>query len=147
MKKNKFRVLGVMSGTSLDGIDLALIDFWIDPWKFNLVKTVTIPYSDQWIKILNNIYSQGTNKINEVDNKYTVFLGGIIRDFIINNQMLIMDLVFALYSVYDFSFFMLRGSSPKGQDHLIDEDFDLLTGQSGYESKPDKKQDKSDHAA
>ena len=93
MKKNKFRVLGVMSGTSLDGIDLALIDFWIDPWKFNLVKTVTIPYSDQWIKILNNIYSQGTNKINEVDNKYTVFLGGIIRDFIINNQIKDIDFV------------------------------------------------------
>jgi len=64
-----------------------------------------------------------------------------------NNQMLIMDLVFALYSVYDFSFFMLRGSSPKGQDHLIDEDFDLLAGQSEYQSKPENKQDKSDHAA
>jgi anhydro-N-acetylmuramic acid kinase len=93
VKKNRFRVLGVMSGTSLDGIDLALIDFWIDPWKFNLVKTATIPYPDQWIKILTNIYYQGIKKIHEVDNSYTVFLGDIVRDFINKNQIKDIDFV------------------------------------------------------
>lgn len=61
--------------------------------------------------------------------------------FSYSNQMLLIDLVFAVYAVYDFSFFMFRGpASPSSKAKgLITEDFDLL----GHESKYQKKQDKS----
>lgn len=92
-KKKKYRVLGVMSGTSLDGIDLALMDFNIKSWKFKLLKTRTIPYPKRWIKTLTNIYKQDMEKIHEIDVKYTFFLGNIIKDFIIENNIENIDFV------------------------------------------------------
>ena len=45
----KYRVLGVMSGTSLDGIDLGIFTFKaVDNWKFIFNKTQTIKYSNSW---------------------------------------------------------------------------------------------------
>ena len=92
-KKNRFRVLGVMSGTSLDGVDLALIDFSIKSWKFKLLKTVTMPYPEKWFKALTKIYNQDIKKIREIDNSYTIFLGKIIKDFIDDNQFKDIDFV------------------------------------------------------
>ncbi len=76
-----------MSGTSLDGIDLALIDFNIESWKFKLLKTSTIPYPEKWIKTLTKIYNQDIKIIHEIDNSYTLFLSKIINDFIIENRI------------------------------------------------------------
>ncbi len=46
--KGKTRVIGVMSGSSLDGIDLALCSFTPDGsgWSFTLEKAQTVPYDD-----------------------------------------------------------------------------------------------------
>ena len=43
--KMKYRSLGVMSGTSLDGIDLAICTLIKDPfWQFKINKAETIKY-------------------------------------------------------------------------------------------------------
>ena len=64
--------------------------------------------------------------------------------FSYSNQMLLIDLVFAVYAVYDFSFFMLRGpKAPSRAKGLISEDFDLLGHESKYQTKSQKKQDQS----
>ena len=64
--------------------------------------------------------------------------------FTYNYQMLILDLVFGLYAMYDFSFFMLRGSgaSSKQQKGLSDEEFDLLADEMSYQDKSQKNQKK-----
>ena len=54
-QKDKFRVLGVMSGTSLDGVDLVLVDFVNKTWKFKILKCCTINYSNKWVRILNDL--------------------------------------------------------------------------------------------
>ena len=53
MNKNvKYRVLGVMSGTSLDGIDLAICTFTkTKNWEFKL-KNQTLKYSKYWKETL-----------------------------------------------------------------------------------------------
>ena len=51
MKKNvKYRVLGIMSGTSIDGIDLAITTFFKKnkSWHYNVEKCKTIEYSKYW---------------------------------------------------------------------------------------------------
>ncbi len=47
--KNQFKVIGVMSGTSLDGLDIAAVEFVRenDAWKFQIKKAATVNYSNE----------------------------------------------------------------------------------------------------
>ncbi len=51
---DKIRVIGVMSGTSLDGLDIVLCDFHPkdDGWDFKIKKTHGLEYNDYWRKAL-----------------------------------------------------------------------------------------------
>ena len=46
MEKSVYNVIGVMSGTSLDGIDLAYISFEKkEHWTFHIIEAETYSYS------------------------------------------------------------------------------------------------------
>jgi len=47
MKKNNYNVIGVMSRTSLDGVDLAPIKFHLNNnfWTFKIIKSEIIGYN------------------------------------------------------------------------------------------------------
>ena len=44
-----------MSGSSLDGVDLAYCEFQFDGtnWKYNLIKAETIEYDNYWLRNLS----------------------------------------------------------------------------------------------
>ena len=46
MKARKYNVIGVMSGTSCDGLDLALCSFWYSnkKWNYKLIDSKGINY-------------------------------------------------------------------------------------------------------
>lgn len=45
----KYSALGVMSGTSLDGLDLAFCEFWYNrQWNFKIIAAETISYTKDW---------------------------------------------------------------------------------------------------
>ena len=49
MIKSSYNIIGVMSGTSLDGIDLAHITFEIgSKWTFKIHSAETISYTQSW---------------------------------------------------------------------------------------------------
>ena len=60
-------ILGIMSGTSLDGLDLAICSFWEggDKWIYRMHAAETIPYTDAWKSLLQSApYMSGIELLN-----------------------------------------------------------------------------------
>ncbi len=95
MIHNQYNVIGVMSGTSLDGVDLAYITFNYkeNHWTFDIIVAETIPYSNQWVTSLKEAIHSNREEIEEIDKEYTIFLGEIINHFIQKNNIHHLDLV------------------------------------------------------
>ncbi|HEY4628527.1 MAG TPA: anhydro-N-acetylmuramic acid kinase [Flavobacterium sp.] len=84
MKAENYNVIGVMSGTSLDGIDLAHIQFRIkdNKWSFEIIESETIGYSLDWVNSLKVAVNFSINELDDLNKKYTQLLATIISDFI-----------------------------------------------------------------
>ncbi|MFO7719438.1 MAG: anhydro-N-acetylmuramic acid kinase [Gillisia sp.] len=94
MKKNEYKVLGVMSGTSLDGIDLAYLEFNKQQhWEFQIIKAETIPYSSEWRKKLAQAINFNIEELKALDENYTSYLAEIISEFIKKHEIIALDAV------------------------------------------------------
>lgn len=95
MKKNNYNVIGVMSGTSLDGVDLAHIKFNLDnkKWTFEIVDSETIGYSKDWINHLKSAVDYSEIELNKLNTEYTNLLASIISAFIAKYKIEKLDAV------------------------------------------------------
>jgi anhydro-N-acetylmuramic acid kinase len=94
MLRNEYFVIGVMSGTSLDGIDLAYVRFTFnEQWQFKILEAQTIPYPQEWNNILKNLSKDSIEKIMEIDSGYTNYLGSVINQFISTFNISRLDLI------------------------------------------------------
>ena len=84
-----------MSGTSLDGVDLAHIYFEIknDKWIYKIVECDTISYTNEIIAKLKNGIHYSETELSELNVEYTNLLGNIISEFITQNNILNLDAV------------------------------------------------------
>ncbi len=84
MKKNNYDVIGLMSGTSLDGVDLAHIEFrLIDAkWTFEILESETIGYSQSWLSHLKAAVDYSETELEKLNQEYTKLLATIISTFI-----------------------------------------------------------------
>jgi anhydro-N-acetylmuramic acid kinase len=95
MNKENYHVIGVMSGTSLDGVDLAEIKFQIknNKWSFNILKSETIAYAPEWVQKLKEAVNYSDSELKELNENYTDLLGKIIKSFIDKNKIIDLDAV------------------------------------------------------
>ena len=95
MIKQFYNVIGVMSGTSLDGVDLAHIHFTIDSgkWKFEIIESKTIAYSKVWLEKLKKAIHFSQSELKQLNEDYTKLLAEIINNFIANHQISDLDAV------------------------------------------------------
>lgn len=84
-----------MSGTSLDGIDLAEVNFELSngKWTFQIVNAETIPYSKFWKKGLREAIHYSKEKLEKLDFKYTEKLSEVINAFIKKHQISQLDAI------------------------------------------------------
>lgn len=77
-----FLSIGVMSGTSLDGLDLVACRFVAgEIWKFEIVKAATIPYSHKWVNKLAGAAELSAFEFALLNNEYGKFIGKHVADF------------------------------------------------------------------
>ena len=78
-----YNVIGVMSGTSLDGLDIVYVKFTQnESWSFKIINSKTYKYEDSIADILNDISKKSLEEIKEIDVVYTKKLAKIINGFI-----------------------------------------------------------------
>lgn len=95
MHKQTYNVIGVMSGTSLDGIDLAHIHFSITDgkWNFEILEAETVPYDDIWVKTLKAAVDFSEWELKKLNEDYTVLLAKVIENFIEKHKLQNLDAV------------------------------------------------------
>ncbi|MCB0465372.1 MAG: anhydro-N-acetylmuramic acid kinase [Aequorivita sp.] len=95
MESDKYHIIGVMSGTSLDGIDLAEIYFtyFEKKWNFEILAAQTVPYSSFWSGELREAINFSKEQLERLDFKYTEKLSEEILKFIKKHNILEIDAV------------------------------------------------------
>lgn len=75
-------VIGLMSGTSLDGIDLCYVNFKLEnTWSFKIKNTQTIPYPRKWANALKIASNFSVQKLKSFDLEYTDFISKCVQKF------------------------------------------------------------------
>lgn len=78
-----YRVLGVMSGTSLDGVDLAVCTFQFSGTHvdFAVEQATTLDYPAHWKRWLATAHDLESDELQQLDQQYTRYLAATINNF------------------------------------------------------------------
>ena len=89
MKNTSYHVIGLMSGTSLDGVDLAYCVFTYEKqnWIYKILNTTTFSYSTEWEQLLLRAMQLSGAELTTTDRVYGRFLGELVKKFITENNL------------------------------------------------------------
>lgn len=84
-----------MSGTSLDGVDIAhvILNYNEDKWRYKINRATTVPYTDEWVERLKKGVNLNKEGLKKLDDDYTLLLASIIKKFITDNRVDDLDAV------------------------------------------------------
>lgn len=86
--------IGLMSGTSLDGLDICYTNFQKkESWQFEIIIAETIPYSQEWKNKLQNSVHLSAEDLLALDKEYGFFVGEKVQEFIEKNKITEIDLI------------------------------------------------------
>lgn len=85
----EYRVIGLMSGTSLDGLDIAYCYFseQDNQWTYHIEHAECIPYSNQWHLRLQKLMFQDAITYLQTHVQFGHLLGTLVNNFIVQHEL------------------------------------------------------------
>ncbi len=94
MHSNETYAIGLMSGTSLDGLDLVYVKFtYGDSYQFEIRSQETIKYSNEWRDKLKHGIHLDDENLEVIDGEYGAYLAVQVNDFIRKNNIQKVDFI------------------------------------------------------
>lgn len=86
---NNYKVIGMMSGSSMDGIDLALCNITRteNGYSYTIEQTKTVDYPDRWRVRLSQLRKADAMAYVKTDVFYGHYIGQLINEFIEENKL------------------------------------------------------------
>ncbi len=84
MSKNACTCIGLMSGTSLDGLDIVYCRFWLDglKWEYEILKTTCFEYPEDLFLKLKKAKGLPGEALIRLDTDYGKWIAGVVNSFI-----------------------------------------------------------------
>ena len=88
MQGKSIKILGLMSGTSLDGLDMALCEFEQanQALSFKLLVSETVLYEPVWKERLQNAFEASAEQYFKLHSLYGEFIAEKVNAFLENNN-------------------------------------------------------------
>ncbi|MFT4696496.1 MAG: anhydro-N-acetylmuramic acid kinase, partial [Urechidicola sp.] len=94
MKKNTYKAIGLMSGTSCDGIDMVYCSFHFDKqWSYKILTAKMVDYSPEWIRKLRNAIHLSEEELTQFDRELGTYFGKETKQFIEENNLTEIDFI------------------------------------------------------
>ncbi|MBT3794363.1 MAG: anhydro-N-acetylmuramic acid kinase [Flavobacteriaceae bacterium] len=83
MYNNYIYVIGLMSGTSLDGLDICFVSFKKSNYsKYNIINSKTYSYNEKWIEKLKKSIFLNKQELKKIDIEYGTLISNYLKEFI-----------------------------------------------------------------
>ena len=83
MCNDSLNVIGLMSGTSLDGLDICYVSFQKSNYSiYKIVKSKTYSYNEKWIKKLKRSIYLNKQELKKIDIEYGTLISDYLKEFI-----------------------------------------------------------------
>jgi anhydro-N-acetylmuramic acid kinase len=84
-----YRAIGIMSGSSLDGLDIAFVEFHEQAgnWSYEIIQADCYPYPDEWTVRLNDAIHLSGLEYQLLHAGYGHYIGGQVNQFIDKYQL------------------------------------------------------------
>ncbi len=95
LDQNTYHVIGLMSGTSLDGVDLAYCSFNRkgSHWRYGIHHASTVAYNRTWKKILQAAHHLPGQELIQLNVLYGHYLGNLCNEFCKNHAIHKVDFI------------------------------------------------------
>jgi len=84
-----YKVIGLMSGSSLDGLDIAYVQLEEvrGKWSFEILQAECLPYSEKWISELRNASNVNVSDFLRLNTAYGKYTGEKVNEFIAKHEL------------------------------------------------------------